>query len=112
MQENYIRINKLKVSQKLSKFVSDELLKDTNISVEDFWLGFEKALDELSPKNKELIKLREDLQKKIDDWHIKNKDSDFDFTEYKKFLLEIGYLKTEGANFKIWPFLFQVTNFF
>ena len=52
-------------------------------------------------KNKELIKLRENLQEKIDDWHIKNKGKEFNLNEYKKFLLEIGYLKNEGPDFKI-----------
>ncbi len=101
MQEKYININNLKVSEKLLKFVNDELLKNTNISPENFWLGLEKTLDELAPKNKELIKIREDLQKKIDDWHIKNKGKEFNLVEYKKFLLEIGYLKNEGPDFKI-----------
>jgi len=101
MQEKYIKINNLQVSEKLSNFVNDELLKNTNISSENFWLGLEKTLDELAPKNKQLIKLREDLQKKIDDWHIKNKGKEFNLDEYKKFLLEIGYLKNEGPDFKI-----------
>ena len=73
MQEKYIKINNLKVSEKLSKFVNDELLKNTNVSSENFWLGLEKTLDELVPKNKELIKFRQELQIKIDGWHIKNK---------------------------------------
>ena len=72
MQEKYIKINNLQVSKKLSNFVNDELLKNTNISSENFWLGLEKTLDALAPKNKELIKFREELQKKIDDWHINN----------------------------------------
>ena len=101
MQKNYITINSLKVSEKLSNFVNDELLKNTNISSENFWLGLEKTLDELAPKNKELIKFREELQKKIDDWHIKNKGKEFNSDEYKNFLLEIGYLKNEGPDFKI-----------
>ena len=101
MQEKYIKINNLQVSEKLSNFVSDELLKGTDISAENFWLGLEETLDELAPKNKELIKFREELQKKIDDWHIKNKGKEFNLNEYKKFLLEIGYLKEEGPDFKI-----------
>ena len=64
MQDKYIKIKNLQVSEKLSKFVNDELLKGTNISPENFWSGLEKTLDELVPKNKDLIKLREDLQKK------------------------------------------------
>ena len=101
MQEKYININKLKVSESLSRFVKDELLKDTNISSDDFWLGFEKTVEELEPKNRQLINFRETLQKKIDAWHIKNKSNEFNLIEYKKFLVEIGYLKEEGLDFSI-----------
>ena len=66
MQEKYININKLKVSESLSRFVKDELLKDTNISSDDFWLGFEKTVEELEPKNRQLINFRETLQKKTE----------------------------------------------
>jgi malate synthase len=101
MQEKYININKLKVSESLSRFVKDELLKDTNISSDDFWLGFERTIEELEPKNRQLINFRETLQKKIDAWHIKNKSNEFNLIEYKKFLVEIGYLKEEGPDFSI-----------
>jgi len=101
MQEKYVQINNLQVSEHLSNFVSDELLKDTDVTVKNFWLGLEKTLNELGPKNRELIKFRENLQKKIDDWHIKNKGKEIDLDEYKKFLLKIGYLKEEGPDFQI-----------
>ena len=86
MQEEYIKINNLKVSKELSEFVNNELLKSTEISAENFWLGFEKSLDELAPKNKELIKIRKNLQDKIDEWHIKNKDREIKLNEYKNLL--------------------------
>ena len=101
MQEKYININSLKVSENLSKFISEELLKDTNILPETFWLGFEKVINELAPKNKELINYRENLQKKINEWHIKNREHKFNLDNYKKFLFDIQYLKEEGADFKI-----------
>ena len=101
MQEKYININSLKVSENLAKFISEELLKDLNISPEKFWIGFEKVVKELAPKNKELINIRENLQKKIDEWHIKNKGNEFNLNEYKKFLIEIDYLKEEGPDFLI-----------
>ena len=66
MQEKYIKINNLQVSETLSNFVSDELLKNTNISVEKFWLGLDKSLQQLVPKNKELINFRNVLQKILD----------------------------------------------
>jgi malate synthase len=101
MQEKYINVNSLKVSEKLLRFINDELLKELGISPEKFWLGFEKTVKELEPKNRELIKIRKNLQKKIDDWHLKNKSGEFNLTEYKKFLIEIGYLKKEGPDFEI-----------
>ena len=101
MQEKYINIKSLKVSGDLVQFVKDELLKETEISPENFWAGFEKTVNELAPKNRELISVRKDLQNKIDDWHIKNKGSEFDFEDYKKFLIEIDYLKNEGPDFQI-----------
>jgi malate synthase len=101
MQDKYINIHTLKVSESLSKFVDQELLKDTDISSDKFWLGFEKTVNELEPKNRELINYREIIQKKIDSWHIKNKGNEFNLDEYKKFLNEIGYLKKEGPDFLI-----------
>ena len=101
MQEKYIKINNLKVSEELLKFINDELLKDTSVTIEKFWSGLEKALNELVPKNRELIKFRENLQKKIDSWHIENKGKEINLNQYKKFLFEIGYLKKEGPDFKI-----------
>ncbi len=101
MATKYQIINNLKVSEELVFFVNNELLSKTDISAEKFWLGFDKAVHELTPKNKELIKTREILQKKIDDWHIKNKGHEIEIEKYKKFLKQIGYLKDEGPDFKI-----------
>ena len=101
MSTNYQNLNNLKVSKDLLTFVNNELLENTNITAEKFWLGFDKAIHELAPKNKELLQIRENLQKKIDDWHIKNKGTKVEINQYKKFLKEIGYLKDEGPDFKI-----------
>ncbi|WP_075502112.1 malate synthase G [Candidatus Pelagibacter communis] len=101
MNINYQTINNLKVSIELLRFVNDELLHNTNISPKKFWSGFDQCIEELSLKNKDLLKIREDLQKKIDDWHFQKKGNKIDIVEYKKFLKDIGYLKDEGSDFKI-----------
>jgi len=101
MSTNYQNVNNLKISKDLLTFVNNELLENTNIAAEKFWLGFDKAIHELAPKNKELLQTRENLQKKINDWHIKNKGTKVEINQYKKFLKEIGYLKDEGPEFKI-----------
>ncbi len=101
MSTKYLSVNNLKVSEELFSFVNDDLIKDSGITSEKFWLGFDKAIHELAPRNKELILIRENLQKKIDEWHIKNKGSEIKIDEYKDFLKKIGYLKNEGSDFKI-----------
>ena len=101
MTTKYISINNLKVSDKLLSFVNNELLKNLDISKDKFWIDFDKVVHDLTPINNDLIKKREDLQKKIDGWHSKNKDNQINIDEYKKFLKEIDYLKDEGPDFKI-----------
>lgn len=101
MKEQYTKIHNLSVSNKLLNFVNEELLKDTNISSEKFWEGFDRVVHELAPKNKDLLAMREDLQKKIDAWHIANRGNEINLEEYKKFLKEINYLKEVGPDFKI-----------
>ena len=76
MKEKYTKIHDLSISNNLLNFVNEELLKDTNISSEKFWEGFDRVVHELAPKNKKLLKEREDLQKKIDNWHISNKGNE------------------------------------
>ena len=101
MSINYQKINNLKVSEKLLNFVNNDLLKDVNISPSKFWSSFNKIAHDLSDRNKELIQIREKMQKKIDNWHIDNREKEFKINEYKKFLKDIGYLKDEGPDFKI-----------
>ena len=101
MPTSYKNVNNLKVAEDLLLFVNNELLKGIDISAEKFWLGFDNIIHELAPENKKLIKKRENLQTKIDNWHIKNKGSKIDIEAYKKFLFEIGYLKEEGPDFNI-----------
>ncbi len=101
MPTPYKNVNGLKVAEDLLSFVNNELLKDTGIDPEKFWHGFNKDAHDLAKKNRELINKREEIQKKIDNWHIKNKGTEIKIQEYKKFLKEIGYLVEEGQDFTI-----------
>ncbi len=101
MSIKYQTVNSLKVSENLLLFVNNELLKDTKISPEKFWKGFDKVINELAPKNKNLLKIREKIQSQINEWHKSKKGREINIDEYKKFLRDIGYLKEEGSDFKI-----------
>ena len=101
MKENYIKIKNLSISEKLLYFVNNELLPGTKIKKEIFWDKFDKSVHELAEKNKNLLEIREKLQKKIDDWHKNKKGEKINIKKYEEFLKKIGYLKKKGNNFKV-----------
>ena len=93
--------NGLKISSTLFEFINNEVLPGTDIKSDDFWNKFEKVVHELSPINKNLLKKRETIQKKIDEWHKNNKGQDLDKKKYLTFLKSISYITEEKENFKI-----------
>ena len=64
MKEQYTKIHHLSVSNKLLNFVNEELLKNTSISSEKFWEGFDRAVHELAPKNQKPIVIKKRFTKK------------------------------------------------
>ena len=93
--------NGLKISSTLFEFINNEAIPNTGVKIDDFWNKFSKVVHELTPINKKLIQKRENIQKKIDDWHKSRKEKDFDKKEYMNFLKSIGYLVEEKNNFNI-----------
>ena len=93
--------NGLKINTKLFDFVNNEIIPGTNIKSEEFWNNFGNIVHELAPINKKLIQKREDIQKKIDDWHKKNKGKELNKKEYLEFLKSISYIVEENDNFNI-----------
>ena len=95
------RYGNLQVSQELDNFLRNEVVPGIDVDPNEFWQSFEKILDEFGPRNRELLKKRAEIQKKIDEWHIERQGSDHNQQEYVSFLKEIGYLVDEGEDFKI-----------
>ena len=95
------RVNegKLSISTSLHALLEQEIAPDLNLDTEKFWQDFQKIAEKYIPINEDLLKKREELQTKIDEWHLSNKD--FDFDSYKSLLKDIGYLVEEGADFEI-----------
>ena len=82
---NTINKNGLKINSRLFEFINNEVIPGTGIDLEVFWSGFEKAVHELAPINKELISKREEIQKKIDTWHKTRPGKDFNQADYLNF---------------------------
>lgn len=91
----------LQVDERLVDFIEATALPGTEISQGQFWKGLSKLVHEKGPKNRALLEKRAEIQAKIDAWHIARKGQTFDFSEYKSFLTEIGYLVPEGPDFSI-----------
>jgi malate synthase len=98
---NYTLQGKLSVATELLEFINTELLPDTNIDPGKFWMGLDKVAHELAPKNRELLNIREQMQQKIDNWHLSHKGKKIDFDSYINFLKEIEYLVKEESSFSI-----------
>lgn len=96
---NTVEQHGLKIAQEMYDFVSQKALPNTGVDADNFWKGFADIVHELAPKNRELLKKRDELQTKIDEYHKANKG--FDLEHYKSFLKEIGYLVEEGADFSV-----------
>jgi malate synthase len=101
VSDKYIKKGSLSVSSDLEAFLKSEVLPGLDLSEDHFWSSFEKILNEFSPRNKELLDIRESMQNQIDAWHIANPGEEKNLDVYKEFLKSIGYLLPEGEDFQI-----------
>ncbi|OMC29911.1 malate synthase G [Mycobacterium colombiense] len=91
----------LRVARVLYDFVNNEALPGTDIDPDSFWAGVDKVVTDLTPKNQDLLRRRDELQAQIDKWHRSRVIAPLDIDEYRQFLTEIGYLQPEPADFTI-----------
>lgn len=96
-----IQSGKWKVAQELADFVNNELLPATGITEQAFWPGFEQLTKDFTPRNTALLAHRDHLQAQIDEWHQRHYGAPHNPQAYREFLLAIGYLLEEGADFAI-----------
>ena len=92
----------LKVAKPIHDLVNQSILPETDIKPDHFWSGFAAIVERFAPINAHLLSVRDDLQSQIDNWHIAHSES-FEFSEYKAFLQDIGYLAVQGDAFGINP---------
>jgi len=89
----------LTVDAQLANFINQQLLPDTGVSEQQFWKGFAKIIEDLTPTNQALLAKRDVLQQKIDDYHQTQKQ--WDAQQYQEFLSEISYLVSPPDDFTI-----------
>ncbi|MEI6893138.1 MAG: malate synthase G [Colwellia sp.] len=90
----------LKVNADLVNFIEQDVLPGLDIIAEHFWKSLSKITHDLGPENRALLAKRLELQERIDGWNLTHQ-GDFHVSEYKNFLMDIGYLVPEGEYFQI-----------
>ncbi len=90
----------MQIDQQLKAFVETEVLPGTGIDPQKFWEDFDAIAEDLAPRNRALLKKRDELQAKIDLWNQAHQQN-FDAGAYQEFLKTIGYLVPEGADFAV-----------
>ena len=93
--------NGLQVDAKLANFIETQALPGTGVSVDAFWASLSELIHDFGPRNAALLAKRDEIQSKIDAWHVANRGADIDDAAYRDFLTEIGYLLPEGEAFEI-----------
>jgi len=96
-----ITVAGLQIAQPLHALVRDEIAPGTGISSDKLWQGFAEILRDLTPRNRALLARRDELQARIDAWHLEHKGRPHDAAAYKLHLFNIGYLLPEGEDFVI-----------
>ena len=91
----------LQVAAELADFIDNRALEGTGIDSATFWKGFAGLIADMTPRNRDALAKRDDLQEKIDAWHIAHRDQPMDRAAYEAFLREIDYLVAEGGDFTI-----------
>ncbi|QWT24716.1 malate synthase G [Subtercola sp. PAMC28395] len=80
----------LSVAVPLHDFVA-EALPQAGLDAQTFWGGVAELLADLTPRNLELLRTRDELQRQIDDFH-RAAPGPVEPQQYLSFLREIGYL--------------------
>ena len=90
-----------KIADCLYNLVNKDVLPGLQISQQDFWQAAAAVFDEFIPKNQALLATRDQLQSKIDNWHLDKLNTPFCAKKYQQFLTDIGYLVAEKSDFQI-----------
>ena len=91
----------ISIHETFRTFVETELLPDLGFEASDFWRDLQALIEALTPENRELLAIRDELQSRIDAFHREHADQAWDAATYRAFLVDIGYLEERQEPFQI-----------
>ena len=96
-----IECSGLQVDPVIHALLEQEIVPGSGLSADQFWQALADIVERFTPRNRELLGIRDSMQAKIDDWHRANPGPDYDRSAYKLFLEEIGYLLPQPEPFNV-----------
>src|SRR5690625_357524 len=90
----------LQVAAVLADFLEKRALPGSGVDPAAFWKGLAGIIAEFTPRNRELLETRAELQRRLNEWHRAHPGQP-DPDAYRSFLEEIGYLQPEGPDFRV-----------
>ena len=91
----------LQVDPEIHAILENEILPGTALEATAFWKALADIVKTFTPRNRELLAVRDDMQAKISAWHKAHPGTDYDRAAYKAMLEDIGYLLPQPPPFKI-----------
>lgn len=96
-----VTVGSLRIDGQLHALVRDRAAPGSGVEADAFWDALEGIVRDLAPINRALLAKRDQLQGRIDAWHVERRGSPHDPVAYRAFLTEIGYLVPEPAPFTV-----------
>jgi malate synthase len=96
-----VKIDSIEIDPVLHDFVINDVIPGTGIEPAAFWSGFAALIGRLAPRNAALLAKRDRIQASIDQWHRDHPGANFDPSQYRSLLTEIGYLVDTGTGFSV-----------
>jgi len=89
----------LSIAEPIATF-AEETLRSLGLDTDTFWMGVSDLLHDLGPKNAQLLRVRDELQAQINEFHRATPGAP-DPSEYRDFLERIGYIVPEPESVAI-----------
>ena len=90
----------LQVDTEIHALLEKEILPGTGLEAASFWRSLADIVARFTPRNRELLAIRDDMQASISAWHKANPGPIRSMAKYRKFLQKIGYLVPVPAKVK------------
>ena len=97
----YVDLHTLRIARPLYDLVRLEVAPGTGLDPDKVWASFAEIIEDLGPENRHLLDVRQEHERRLDEWYLARAGGVIDPEEYRDFLRSTGYLVPEGVGFEI-----------